>query len=540
MNRWGNKHWPLIMAIGILYLTLAVTLTKSISKNQGQLVYALDDAYIHMAMAKNFARHGVWGITKHGFTSSSSSPLWTLLLSLGYRLFGINAAIPFILNIVFGTLICILAYRLLERYGLSPFFSFVILSGIIFFTPLPVLIFSGMEHTLHTLLTICFVYLSAKVLPEENTTSLESLLLLILAPFLIMARYEGMFLVFVVSVLSIVKRKRLYALTLGGFSMLPVVIYGLFSVSRGWHFLPNSVLLKGGFLDLYSLKDIISYYLFNPARIVAKTPYILMFILGISIAFYFQYSKQKETSKDAVFYMNIILLATTLLHVQFARSGYFYRYEAYLIALGILVIGISFSDSLPKNLQSFLDKKSIIKSFASTGLIFILVGPFVSRGVSALKKIPQATTNIYEQQYQMGLFIREFYQGKAVALNDIGAISYLADIDCLDLSGLGNREVGKAKRENRYTGQKIDELAKTKHVSLAILYEHWFLELPLQWIRVGQWKILNNVICGSDIVSFYATNLAEKDVLIANLRQFARQLPPNVIQGGMYNFPIQE
>lgn len=75
-----KRHWPLLVAIGMLWLVMAICFTLTIALNQGHLVYALDDTYIHMTIAKNFAQHGVWGVTKYSFSSESSSLLWTSLL----------------------------------------------------------------------------------------------------------------------------------------------------------------------------------------------------------------------------------------------------------------------------------------------------------------------------------------------------------------------------------------------------------------------------------------------------------------------------
>ncbi len=40
-----------------------------ISKTEDHFTYLLDDAYIHLALAKNYAFHDIWGITKYVFSS---------------------------------------------------------------------------------------------------------------------------------------------------------------------------------------------------------------------------------------------------------------------------------------------------------------------------------------------------------------------------------------------------------------------------------------------------------------------------------------
>jgi hypothetical protein len=237
--------------------------------------------------------------------------------------------------------------------------------------------------------------------------------------------------------------------------------------------------------------------------------------------------------------MIIIFIATIFLHMQFAKIGRLYRYEAYLEALGIVVMGISLRKYLPEKLPIEIDKRLILRCIIVTLILF----PFVLRGMVLLTRIPQATKNIYEQQYQMGLFVRKFYPGQTVAANDIGAINYLADIKCFDLWGLGNVEVGRARRRNLYNSQHIYELTRSAQVKFAMVYDDWFEKdgiggIPSQWINVGKWKILNNVVCGSDTVSFYAVDSSELDNLIENLRDFSSHLPKNVVQTGAYTTNI--
>ncbi len=541
MKRTISKHWPLIMGIAVLWLTVGVLFILSTKQNDGHLAYALDDSYIHMAIAKNFSQHGVWGVTRYEFTSSSSSLFWTLLLSVVYLVFGVHEASPLILNITSATLIVLLVYWILSKHS-SPFgllYIFLILLGMIFATPLPALIFTGQEHTLHALITIFFVYLSAKALSEEAFRSLafDSVLLLVVAPVLTLIRYEGLFLVLVVCTLFILRKRWAYSLSLGALAIVPIGVYGIISVAHGWFWLPNSVLLKGTLPDLTSAKAIITLVYSRYLQLLA-TPHILFIVIAALILYVFRFKKEKGIWEHGQI-MVVVFIATTLLHLQFARTGWFYRYEAYLVGLGIFVVGTSLREYLPQELQIEIDSKSLLRYAGLAFLIFLIVSPFVVRGTISVSEIPQATTNTYEQQYQIGLFVREFYQGQAVAATDIGAINYLADIKCLDLVGLGNVEVARAKRGGYYDGQHISELAESEHVGIAVGYDYLFKrdetkETQSQWTKVGQWKILNNVVCGQNAVVFYAVDPSEVDGLIENLRTFSSQLPKGVVQTGEY------
>src|SRR5467141_1610984 len=105
--RFLRNKWPVVIAIAVLGATIFVLLRLSLARNQGHLIYALDDEYIGMAIAKNFSRFGVWGVTRYGFTSATSSILWPLLLAAVYAVFGVSEVAPFVLNIICATMVVI-------------------------------------------------------------------------------------------------------------------------------------------------------------------------------------------------------------------------------------------------------------------------------------------------------------------------------------------------------------------------------------------------------------------------------------------------
>jgi len=109
----------------------------------------------------------------------------------------------------------------------------------------------------------------------------------------------------------------------------------------------------------------------------------------------------------------------------------------------------------------------------------------------------------------------------------------------VDLWGLASLDVGRAIRENRYNTASIDELVGSKQAEIAILYDAWFQRpdiggWPSHWIRVGQWRMPDNLVCCEDTISFYAVEEAKADPLMDNLRRFGPRLPEVVVQSGMY------
>ena len=140
-----GKFWPLI-AVSVLYLLIIVlTLVRAWPRTQGHLVYNLDDAYLHMATAQNLVLHGVFGVTRYGFTSSSSSILWPLVLSLSYWMFGPNEVTPLILNLAFSLFLLGSAHTLLNKHGVRRGWNFAVLLALLLATPLPTLTLSGMS-----------------------------------------------------------------------------------------------------------------------------------------------------------------------------------------------------------------------------------------------------------------------------------------------------------------------------------------------------------------------------------------------------------
>jgi hypothetical protein len=133
----------------------------------------------------------------------------------------------------------------------------------------------------------------------------------------------------------------------------------------------------------------------------------------------------------------------------------------------------------------------------------------------------------------MGLFLKRHYNGKTIAANDVGAICFLADIHLVDLVGLASADIYQLRQSNQFTTDQVLSLCDKKQVSIVVAYAVWLqfeglLGYQREWKRVGAWKIEDDVVCGSNVVSFYAVHEAEEQPLIKNLQSFSMTLPPGV------------
>jgi len=228
----------------ILLLTLGLIgyFVNHTLQHTGTLVYPLDDTYIHMTLAKNFATNFVWGVSSGQFSSSTSSPLYTLILSFCYMLFGVNDLVPFIINIVFAIFLIYGIWRLFLKQ-LSFLNQIVILFCVSFFTPIYALVLSGMEHTLHIVLVVLFMYLMNLLVNKQlNTGDKRYYLLFVVIALLGIARYESMFMIIFTSFILVIVKEYKNALLTVFYGFSPIVIYGIISKYNGEMFWPNSIM----------------------------------------------------------------------------------------------------------------------------------------------------------------------------------------------------------------------------------------------------------------------------------------------------------
>ncbi len=516
-------HSPALIAVGLYLLCTSKILASSwFFYCDRHFVYSLDDTYISMAMAKNLALHGVWGVTPYAFSSSNSSPIFPLLLGAMYRLFGVNQFAPLALSWIFGFLSIFVAERLIApviarrtrifTLILFVLFSLLFVAGVL-----------GMEHSLHLLMTLLFLGQLADFTAGIAPPSWKRLgVLALVAALMVSVRYEGLFFVLPGGCVLLAMRrwKPLLAMSFG--AVVPVCAYAVFSVTHGGYWLPNSVALKGAQGDHPSLLRMFGNI---AARIAdnyhegSQLFWLLALAAAVTISLLFTARRQAT--------LPFLLAAAIALQLALASNGFHYRYDIYLFGAAVVIL----ARTLPAaaNVNSKLAFFSICFIAIPTGGLLALTS------LVQLRMVPRTARNIYLRQLQMARFVERYYPTGVVAANDIGAVDYYANIHCYDLVGLANQEIFNARRSGVYTTEFLRKDADRRHVQIAIAYDDWFANpipvsvggpaLPQNWIRVARWYIPDPTMLRDRHVSFYAVDPGQAATLRFDLQQFAPELP---------------
>src|SRR5579872_100472 len=328
-----ERPWLVLpVALAILLLPILLIEFQVARVSGGTFMYPLDDTFIHMTVAKTLALHGNLGIAPGEFESASSSVGYTLLLAGAFRVFGVHAFIPFLVNFVAAVGVLLVVYRRLKREGVRPFAQLVILAAIVLLTPLPILVITGMEHTLQCLVSFLFLFGFADWLAAsgEDREAKVPAAIYVYALLACMIRYEGAFLVGIACLLLLYKRRVGEGFLLGAVGAAPIFLFGVYSIMQGSYFLPNSVLLKseGARLSLRGLAGFLFQTIEQKLTISLEgiaTTVTQHLLIILPLTYLVFAGPLKKAVRHA--YVILMLIFTSFFQLTLASTGWFYRYE---------------------------------------------------------------------------------------------------------------------------------------------------------------------------------------------------------------------
>lgn len=508
---------PLVAGLALFAGVVAVQLARVLAATGGEFAYPLDDAYIHLAMARHLADSGVFGVTPHAFASASSSPAWLLLLA-GARALGVTADwLPMALATSCAAALLVAVDGWWRRCGVRAWPRALGLAALVFGAALPTLAQSGMEHCLHAWLAVLF---AAQVVAAAGAARADGArrpiaAAIALAPLVVATRYESLFLVLPAGLLLWRARGWPAMVLLGAAAALPVAALGLWSLAHGHFVLPTSVLLKSSAVPIPGINPA-SHGIWTGVRTLTRYGHVGALLLVAAAVWW--WSRRRRGGDGPGTTALVLFAAALVLHAQFARVGWYFRYEAWLLALGATVVvpGLAAMAAAGRRQRLW-----------AVGLSLLLVGAFAGRSGRALRDPPLASRHTFLQNVQVGRFVASLPGERRVAVNDIGAVNHLADLHLLDLVGLADVEVARARRAGAFDAGFVAGLAARRGTTLAVVYADWFPgQLPSHWQRLCAWTVEQPY--WGPTVTFFAVDPAAADALLAALAAFRPRLPAGV------------
>ena len=486
----------LFPTVSALFVILVCALVRV--KN-GQVIYPLDDTYIHLALGRTLATTGVWGVQPTDWAAASSSPLYTLLIAGLYLLWPLGLIsftfAPLLINLLAGIwLIHIL------RHSVAA--VILLMLGV----PLVALTLLGMEHLLHIVLAVLLVREAMVALSQDRPRYTVLVLLTVLA---VSCRYESLILVAILTVFAVVRRRWRLVAMFPIMAALPVIGFGTLWVSHGGWFEPNSLLLKapvphGSFGSIVRTMLWKMRWNFDGKTLVSALT--LSVATGLTALLTLQagvrFVRRQASRKSEGAALGVLVIGASVTQFVCGSVGWLYRYEAWLLMLNVLAC-LTLAPRLPTAL--------------------ILAGILLPRGYMDTRDTLLAPQDRLNEHFTPAAFIAQYYSGQTVALNDLGVAAWTSHATLLDIFGLGSNEPVAMRKARHYTPDAVAAWTAGRGVKLAILQECWFVVAPItpaSWELVEAWQIPRNTVFPDHTVAFYAPTQDTAAMLRRDLAAF--------------------
>lgn len=499
-------------AIVLFWIVSAALLYFIFSFTGGHFSYTLDDPYIHLAMAEALAV-GHYGINQGEITAPSSSVIWPFLFVPGVGTTW-HEYLPLIFNLIFGTLAAGLLGAIVmrlpwgQRAPRALLIPAIALSCLLVIDAnLPGLTFNGMEHTLQVLLAIAAAYGVIEVY-NGRQMPIWSIAAAIIAPSI---RYECLTITLAVAAALFGQRRYLLSFSVVGASLVLPAAFSAFLISSGLPPLPNSVLAKTIGSSNGSTSSSSFLHVADAAfqKIgLGRGQMAWKVNIGLALALLITLLSAKSWPHR---WLLLGSVGAIILHICFGQTGWFYRYEVYVLIFSLLVLMGIYGRHVTKYWYLMIP-------------VLVVIG---SPYAKCIYLTPRAAQNIYEQQYQMARFVQDYHR-KPFAVNDLGWVSYRLpnETEVLDLWGLASNE---ALQQKVKSAAWLDQITQQHNVGLAVIYPGWFPDIPADWTPIALMQLSGERITPAENkVLFLSTGVGNPEEIRKELEEFAPTLPPGV------------
>ncbi len=469
--------------------------------NNGVFEYALDDVYIHLAMAEQLFAGG-YGVNAGEIASAASSPLYPLLLPTWFGL-DVQVWLPFLWNsLAIGVAAGITGWAVARAN--VPRFGVWLAALAPFAMTMHVVAFTGMENMAHGAASLAIVFGLWRFI-ETGRVGAWLVIGVLVAPAF---RLEGLALALSAAGVVLVQGRPRAGVALGVLALLPVALFVGGLTALGLDPLPNSVNAKlpdPSEGDTGLLAGLATTFRVNIGTNGGR------YVLALMVVVWMLALIALRRGARGPGLVALAVVAAAAAHLAIASTGWMDRYENYLVLSLFVVLALLVAET---------------GAVAKTVILVTALAGGVMTYAPNLDNYAYNPRAIALQQGQMARFAKEHVQAP-VAVNDLGYVAWNNPSYVLDLWGLASSEALEKRLSDPSEGW-ADPLADARDVRVAMIYDRWLpTALGPDWVRLGQLVLWDSggPFLGGLTVAFYAQSAEDARDLKDTLDVWASGLP---------------
>lgn len=471
-----NQTYVIYFSIAALSVLLAVVYLISANSVNGYNGFPLDDPWIHLTFAKNLAEYGSFSYFKNEMsTAGSTSPIYTIVLAVGFLITKNEMVLSYALGIIFFVLAGIWFYRLSSfEFAKENMFAIACTAIFIIDKWMNFIADSGMETTMFIFLLLVTAYSYKK--RQSVATAVFAGLLIWTRPdataFLGALVLDYLWCVYLAKKdKSIVLFTKSELIKIGGIFAVIILAYFGMNLKLSGSILPNTYNAK---LTYYA-PEFRSRSAFLQGEVwdyfTSGAYGLIMFGFVIStLKFLFDTAKKKYNPNFLY-----IVFAFALVFIYWYKLPYAHRFGRYLMPIIPFMIIVSMGGfrELAKLTASYFKSKQL-----ANGLNFILILLVLVLSVPNYldNKTAYATECKYinDRQVVAAKWIRDnTKESDIIGTHDVGAIAFYSQRKIVDVAGLVTPELINKLHDKNYVEYMREYLKKNNVGYLAFLRE-WY------------------------------------------------------------------
>lgn len=471
-----KKNIKLLIFIAIAVASFGLSfyyLNFALNKNAG-FGFPLDDPWIHLTFAKNLVDYHSFSYFKNEMaTAGSTSPIYTLLLAVGFYISSNEFVLSYVLGIAFLILSGIAFYKLSSlEFEKENYYALIFLGIFLIDKWLNFISLSGMETTMFIfiLLATSYFYKKRQAVPFAVFFGL-----------VMWGRPDGLVFIcaialdyFIANYFSKSDKKNILfekkeLVKIGIISGAIIIVYLLMNLMLSGSILPNTYTAK------------IIYYSAKSKDFFLKVEVWQYFTSGaygvIMIGFIFSVLKMLYDLFKKKYNPNLLYIAFSfaLVFVYWLKMPYAHRFGRYMmpiIPFFILVSGLGFRDLIKLLGGYFKNRNLAIGLYVVVSAIILILG--IKDYVDNKEEYASECKYINDRQVAAAMWIKNnTNENDIIATHDVGAIGFYCGRKIVDVAGLVTPNLITKIKDRDYNVYLEDYLKKSGVTYLAFLRE-WY------------------------------------------------------------------